>query len=256
LFANGMELRPRIEEIKQDDKRGLTFSLSLRELPLPPGTEAESDADVVARYLGTLVTFGDKRTGLIHKSSVGAHGLIADPSQVFEKGMKVRARVEQVKQDSGRGLSFALTLRDFPLPPGTEALTNAEIIDRYPVGTIIDGAVQNATAVGVFVEIDPHPQVPRVLVHKTAIGAGAIIDPTSLFASGLPARIKIEAVTEADGKLKISASMPTFSLRRSHGWICASRSRQDGGATCAQPQTSWRKSQLPPPANSKSPTAS
>jgi predicted RNA-binding protein with RPS1 domain len=226
LFSNGMELRPRIEEIKHDDRRGVTFSLSLRDFPLPPGTEAETEADIVARYLGTVVdavvsnvvdfgmfvTFGDNRTGLIHKTSVGAHGLIGDPSQVFEKGMTLRARIEQVKQDGRRGLSFVLTLRDFPLPPGTEALTNAEIIDRYPVGSIIDAAVQNATAFGVFVQIDPHPQIPAALVHKTAIGAGAFVDPTSLFATGLPVRIRIEAVTQADGKLKISASMPTFSL--------------------------------------------
>jgi len=226
LFDKGMELRPRIEEIKHDERRGLTFSLSLRDFPLPPGSQAETDADIVARYLGTVVdavvsnvvdfgifvAFGDKRTGLIHKSTVGAHGLVVDPSDVFEKGMKVRARVDEVKADSRRGLSFVLTLRDFPLPAGTEVLTNAEIIDHYPVGSVIDGAVQNATAFGVFVEFDSHPQVPQALVHKTAIGAGAIIDPTSLFETGLAARIKIEAVTEAGGKLKISASMPTFSL--------------------------------------------
>lgn len=226
LFEKGMDLRPRIDKVEHDDRRGLTFSLSLRDLELPVGAGAETDAEVAERYLGTevdavvsnvvdfgvFVTFDAKRTGLIHKSAIGVHGLAVEPSRLFKKGMELRARVDEVKQQSKRGLSFVLSLRDFPLPSGTEVVSNADIVAQYPVGRVVDGVVQNARVFGVFVQIDPRPQVPEALVHKSVIGTGAIADPSNLFAEGLAVRVRIESVEELDGKLKISASMPSFSL--------------------------------------------
>jgi predicted RNA-binding protein with RPS1 domain len=242
VFERGMELRPRIDEITYEAKRGLSFSLSLHDYALPAGTETLSDEQIAEQYTGAVVdgvvsnvvdfgvfvTFGDNRTGLLYKSEIGRRGMVGEPGRLFEKGMQLRPRVEKVKQDPKRGLSFSLSLRDFALSPTMEALTNAEIVERYPAGTTIDGRVTNATNFGVFVELDDHPQIPQALIHKSAIGRGALLDPSGLFPRGLPIRVVVDSIEEDGGKLKIKASMPGFSLASvarpetrlpiSHGW--------------------------------------
>jgi hypothetical protein len=103
-------------------------------------------------------------------------------------------------------------MRDYALPAGTEVLTTADIGERYPTGSIVNGHVTSATNFGVFIEIDNHPQVPQVLVHKSQIGPGALLNPSTLFPRGLEVRLVIDSHEAEEGHLKISGAMPGFSL--------------------------------------------
>jgi len=83
--------------------------------------------------------------GLLHVTDI-SWGRIAKPAENFHKGEKITVRVLSFDREKER------------VSLGLKQLTNnpwEQIIEKYPVGSIVEGKVVNLTDYGVFVELEP-----------------------------------------------------------------------------------------------------
>jgi len=83
--------------------------------------------------------------GLLHVTDI-SWGRIAKPAESFHKGEKITVRVLSFDHEKERVSLGLKQLTDNPWE---------QIIEKYPVGSIVEGKVVNLTDYGVFVELEP-----------------------------------------------------------------------------------------------------
>ncbi len=83
--------------------------------------------------------------GLLHVTDI-SWGRIAKPAESFHKGEKITVRVLSFDREKERVSLGLKQLSDNPWE---------QIIEKYPVGSIVEGKVVNLTDYGVFVELEP-----------------------------------------------------------------------------------------------------
>jgi small subunit ribosomal protein S1 len=90
--------------------------------------------------------------GLLHVTDI-SWGRIAKPAESFHKGEKIKVKVLSFDRDKER---VSLGLKQLAENPWEH------ILDRYPVGALVEGKVVNLTDYGVFIELE---QGVEGLVH-------------------------------------------------------------------------------------------
>ena len=83
--------------------------------------------------------------GLLHVTDI-SWGRIAKPAENFHKGEKIKTKVLSFDSEKERVSLGLKQLMDNPWE---------KIIEKYPVGSIVEGKVVNLTDYGVFVELEP-----------------------------------------------------------------------------------------------------
>ena len=83
--------------------------------------------------------------GLLHVTDI-SWGRIAKPAENFRKGEKIKTKVLSFDSEKERVSLGLKQLMDNPWE---------RIIEKYPVGSIVEGKVVNLTDYGVFVELEP-----------------------------------------------------------------------------------------------------
>jgi small subunit ribosomal protein S1 len=83
--------------------------------------------------------------GLLHVTDI-SWGRIAKPAETFHKGEKIKVKVLSFDPEKER---VSLGLKQLTENPWEH------IIEKYPVGALVDGTVVNLTDYGVFVELEP-----------------------------------------------------------------------------------------------------
>jgi small subunit ribosomal protein S1 len=83
--------------------------------------------------------------GLLHVTDI-SWGRIAKPAESFHKGEKITVRVLSFDREKERVSLGLKQLTDNPWE---------QIIEKYPIGSIVEGKVVNLTDYGVFVELEP-----------------------------------------------------------------------------------------------------
>ena len=83
--------------------------------------------------------------GLLHVTDI-SWGRIAKPAETFHKGEKINVKVLSFDREKERVSLGLKQLTDNPWE---------KIIEKYPVGSIVEGKVVNLTDYGVFVELEP-----------------------------------------------------------------------------------------------------
>ena len=83
--------------------------------------------------------------GLLHVTDI-SWGRIAKPADVFHKGEKISVKVLSFDRDKERVSLGLKQLHDNPWE---------HIMEKYPVGALVEGKVVNLTDYGVFVELEP-----------------------------------------------------------------------------------------------------
>jgi small subunit ribosomal protein S1 len=83
--------------------------------------------------------------GLLHVTDI-SWGRIAKPAENFRKGAKIKTKVLSFDYEKERVSLGLKQLMDNPWE---------RIIEKYPVGSIVEGKVVNLTDYGVFVELEP-----------------------------------------------------------------------------------------------------
>jgi len=139
--------------------------------------------------------------GLVHISQL-SHEHVDKPSDVVEEGQKVQVKVLSVDRDNERiSLSIKETL------PGPWA----DIEERAPKGSTLEGTVKRLVSYGAFVEVFPGVEG---LVHISQISHKHIGTPHEVLKEGQTVKVKVLEANKADQRL--SLSMKEFEERESN----------------------------------------
>lgn len=129
--------------------------------------------------------------GLVHISQL-SHEHVNKPSDVVEEGQKVKVKVLSVDRDNERiSLSIKETL------PGPWA----NLSDKAPKGSTLEGVVKRLVSYGAFVEVFPGVEG---LVHISQISHKHIGTPHEVLKEGQQVKVKVLEVNEADQRLSLS----------------------------------------------------
>ncbi|MCM3571683.1 30S ribosomal protein S1 [Mesobacillus subterraneus] len=139
--------------------------------------------------------------GLVHISQL-SHEHVEKPSDVVEEGQQVQVKVLSVDRDNERiSLSIKETL------PGPWA----DIDEKAPKGSTLEGTVKRLVSYGAFVEVFPGVEG---LVHISQISHKHIGTPHEVLQERQTVKVKVLEVNKEDQRL--SLSMKEFEERESN----------------------------------------
>ncbi len=182
------------------DKKTVSFGLKQKtpnpweniEEKYPVGSTVEGKVVNITDY-GAFIKIEEGVEGLLHISELSWTGRVKRPSEIVAMGDSVTVQVIDIKRDEQR-ISFSLReLEPNPWP---------EIVERYPVGSVVKGKVYNITDFGAFVEIEPGIDG---LLHISNIADDVIKHPSEVLRKGQKIDVKVLEI-DAENK-RISLGM-------------------------------------------------
>ena len=136
------------------DRSKERISLGMKQLHTDPWQTIEEHYPIGARVIGRVVSVTDYGAfvelepgveGLIHISEMTWSRRMKHPSKVVKAGDQVEAVVLDVKQRDKR---VSLGIKQLEPDPWTT------VVDRYSVGSVVEGRVRKLTDFGAFIEIE------------------------------------------------------------------------------------------------------
>jgi small subunit ribosomal protein S1 len=171
-----------VEQEQSKKKQGLLESLQA-------GQVIEGTVQRITDF-GAFVDVGGV-DGLVHISQL-SHEHVEKPSDVVQEGQKVQVKVLSVDSDNERiSLSIKETL------PGPWA----DIEEKAPKGSTLEGVVRRLVSYGAFVEVFPGVEG---LVHISQISHRHIGTPHEVLQEGQEVKVKVLDVNKADERLSLS----------------------------------------------------
>lgn len=171
-----------VEEEKGKKKQNLLDSLTA-------GQVIEGTVQRITDF-GAFVDIGGI-DGLVHISQL-SHEHVDKPTDVVQEGQKVQVKVLNVDRDNERiSLSIKETL------PGPWA----NISERAPKGSVLEGTVKRIVSYGAFVEVFPGVEG---LVHISQIAHKHIATPHEVLKEGQEVKVKVLEVHEQEQRLSLS----------------------------------------------------
>ena len=158
----------------------------------PPGTVIEGAVRNLANY-GAFVEIEEGIDGLLHVSDMSWTQKISHPSEMFEKGQKVRCVVLSVDQDKKR---VALGLKQMEEDPWERRIPEA-----YVAGAVVRGKVTKVTNFGVFVELEPGLEG---LLHVSELADHKVENPEEIVKPGQELEVKVLRVDADERKIGLS----------------------------------------------------
>jgi len=158
----------------------------------PPGTIVEGVVRNLTNY-GAFVEIEEGIDGLLHVSDMSWVRKVVHPSEVVNKGDRVRCVVLNVDQDRKR---IALGLKQMANDPW-----EGDIPGRYHPGQIVKGKVTKLTNFGVFVELEPGLEG---LLHISELADHKVDSPEEVVKVGDEVEVKVLRVDTADRKIGLS----------------------------------------------------
>ncbi|MDR0273336.1 MAG: 30S ribosomal protein S1 [Clostridiales bacterium] len=151
---------------------------------------------VVEGTVSRLVDFGafvdiGGIDGLIHVSEV-SWKRVRKPSDVLAIGDKITATVIQSDPEKGK---ISLTLKDVASNPWNG------ILDKYPVGTIVDGTVARLAKFGAFVTLEDGVDG---LIHISQISDRRIAKPDEELTPGQVVQVKVLDIDLENNRISLS----------------------------------------------------
>jgi small subunit ribosomal protein S1 len=150
LFSVGDEIKVKILKYDREKER---VSLGLKQVTANPWDDVEYKFPVGVKVKGKVVSLKDYGAfveledgieGLIHVSEMSWTERVKHPSKVLNVGDEVECKVLEVDSKQKR---ISLGLKQLQANPWDEL----EV--KFPIGTIVEGAVKSVTDFGVFVDI-------------------------------------------------------------------------------------------------------
>lgn len=129
--------------------------------------------------------------GLIHISEM-SWGRISNPREVLKEGQAVEVFVLDVDKEKGK---ISLSLKDADMNPWKLA------VDKYAVGTIVEGKVVRMVPFGAFVELEPGVDG---LVHISQIANKHVVKPEDELKVGEIINVKVLEVNSEQKKISLS----------------------------------------------------
>jgi small subunit ribosomal protein S1 len=158
----------------------------------PPGTLIEGTVRNLTNY-GAFVEIEEGIDGLLHVSDLSWTKKVAHPSEVLQKGDKVKAVVLSVDQDKKR---VALGVKQLENDPWRD-----DIPMRYGIGTIVEGTVTKITNFGVFVELEKDLEG---LLHVSELTSRKDVSPEEIVKLGDKVKVKVLRVDAEERKIGLT----------------------------------------------------
>ncbi|MEN8258866.1 MAG: 30S ribosomal protein S1 [Thermodesulfobacteriota bacterium] len=198
IVAVGDEVEIAILNIDADAKR---ISLGMKQLqPNPWDLVAENYpvGAIIEGKIKNITDFGifigieEGIDGLIHVSDLSWTERIKHPSEKFAKGDTIQAAVLKIDRENER---FSLGIKQLEPDPWQAT------IEKYPVGTAVEGKITNVTDFGIFVEVQ---EGIEGLVHVSEISREKIDTPVGMYNVGDSLETKVINVSAKDRKIGLS----------------------------------------------------
>ena len=157
----------------------------------PEGTILEGAIKNITEF-GMFIGIEDGIDGLIHVSDISWTKKIRHPSEVYQVGDTVQAKVLVVDQENEK---FTLGVKQLAEDPWFY------VPSKYPVGTLVDGLVTNITDFGLFVEVE---EGIEGLIHVSEISNKKIKTPAEMFKEGVTVQAKVIHVSAEERRLGLS----------------------------------------------------
>lgn len=141
---------------------------------------------------GIFIGIEEGIDGLIHVSDLSWTERIKHPSEKYAKGQTIQAVVLKIDRENER---FSLGIKQLEPDPWQAA------IDKYPIGTKVQGKITNVTDFGVFVEVE---EGIEGLVHVSEISKEKINTPVGMYNVGDELETKVINVSAKDRKIGLS----------------------------------------------------
>ncbi len=184
--------------VDQDKKR---ISLGMKQVKpnpwelvaekFPEGTVLEGAIKNITEF-GMFIGIEDGIDGLIHVSDISWTKKIRHPSEVYQVGDMVQAKVLTVDQESEK---FTLGIKQLNEDPWSY------VPDKYPAGSMVEGVVTNITDFGVFVEVE---EGIEGLIHVSEISNKKVKTPAEMFKEGVTIQAKVIHVSAEERRLGLS----------------------------------------------------
>ena len=194
----GEEVEVVILGVDQDKKR---ISLGMKQVKpnpwevvaekFPEGTVLEGAIKNITEF-GMFIGIEDGIDGLIHVSDISWTKKIRHPSEAYQAGDIVQAKVLVVDQENEK---FTLGIKQLAEDPWSY------VPNKYPVGALIDGLVTNITDFGLFVEVE---EGIEGLIHVSEISSKKIKTPAEMFKEGVTIQAKVIHVSAEERRLGLS----------------------------------------------------
>lgn len=141
---------------------------------------------------GVFIGIEEGIDGLIHVSDLSWTERIKHPSEKYAKGETIQAVVLKIDRENER---FSLGVKQLEPDPWQAA------IERYPVGSSVQGKITNVTEFGVFVEIE---EGIEGLIHVSEISKEKIGTPVGMYTVGDTLDARVINVSVKDRKIGLS----------------------------------------------------
>jgi small subunit ribosomal protein S1 len=158
----------------------------------PPGTQITGVVRNLTNY-GAFIEIEEGIDGLLHVSDMSWVRKVGHPSEVVQKGDKVKCVILNVDQERKR---VALGLKQMNNDPW-----EGDIPGRYHPGEVKKGKVTKLTNFGVFVELEPGLEG---LLHISELAEHKVESPEEVVKVGDEVEVKILRVDAADRKIGLS----------------------------------------------------
>jgi len=197
LVAIGDTVEAKVLGVDVEAKR---ISLGMRQLEpnpwdivaetYPVGTIARGNVRNITDF-GIFVGIEEGIDGLVHISDLSWSQRIKHPSEVYQKGDEVEARVLNIDRDNER---FSLGIKQLKDDPWLS------VQSRYFLGQVVKGKVVSRTDFGIFVEIE---EGVEGLVHMSELSAPNG-EWDEVYPDGLEVGVEIRRIDARDRKISLS----------------------------------------------------
>jgi small subunit ribosomal protein S1 len=187
-----LDINKEKKEISLGMKQTETNPWDLVESKYPTGTLIEGEVRNLTNY-GAFVEIEEGIDGLLHVSDMSWTKKVSHPSEVLEKGDKVKAVVLSVDQEKKR---VALGMKQLLSDPWRD-----DIPMRYGIGTIVEGKVTKLTNFGVFVELE---EGLEGLLHVSELTEDREVSPEEIVKVGDEVSVKVIRVDAEDRKIGLT----------------------------------------------------
>jgi small subunit ribosomal protein S1 len=204
LLKLGQKIEVKVLNIDRDKEK---IALGLKQKETSPWEEIERKYPVNSRVKGAVVnimTYGafvrleDGIEGLVHISEMSWTRRVNHPSEMVKQGDEVEVVVLEINKDKQE---ISLGMKQIEVNPW-------ELVsEKYPPGTIIEGAVRNLANYGAFVEIEPGIDG---LLHISDISwTKKITHPQEIYKKGDQVRCVVLEVDQSKQRISLGVKQLT-----------------------------------------------
>ncbi len=151
---------------------------------------------------GAFIELEEGIDGFLHVDDLSWTKKVKNPSQVLKEGEEIEVAITNVDIETRRIRLGVKQLSDDPW---------AELMSKYPKGSVIEGEISNITDFGLFVKV---PGEIEGLIHKNNLSDDREADPDELLGKyKVGEKISASVIELQPGKQKLSLSVKEMKIR-------------------------------------------